>query len=223
MFSRLVLIATTLTLSTFCATELTTYRSFHFGESPTVAGKQPGIRLADMRTMQKRPAMIQELDWRPEMSYQGNSKGVDPVRDGVLRFYNGELFQIVTTYNRDKVEGMTDADMITALSATYGVASSPSVEIPFHSNYGETAKVIARWGNDDYEYDLVRTGDQASFALVLSMKRLEKLAQASILEASRLDALEAPQRAIDAQKKLDADNRMLVDKARAANILNFIP
>jgi len=225
MFPRLMLLAATLSISIFGATsvDFSGYRGFKFGSNLAVVAKQPGVRMTDLRTMHQRPAKIQELDWRPETAYQSDAKRVDPVRDGLLRFYNGELFQIVTTYDRQKVEGMTDSDMVEALSTTYGAATKPSGEIPFHSNYGETARVIARWENGDYSFNLIRTGDQSSFALVLSMKHLETLAQAAIVESNRLDALEAPQREIDAQKKADATNRALLDKARAANKLNFLP
>ena len=60
----------------------------------------------------------------------------------------------------------------------------------------------------EYSYDLVRTGDRASFALILYSKQLEALAQASIVEAARLDAEEAPQRELDKQKKRDDDDRL---------------
>jgi hypothetical protein len=36
-----------------------------------------------------------------------------------MRFHNGELFRIVVTYDRYKVEGMTASDMIQAISMTY--------------------------------------------------------------------------------------------------------
>jgi hypothetical protein len=48
--------------------------------------------------------------------YRADAKEVGPVREGLLRFYNGQLFQIVTTYDREKVEGMTEADMVEAIA-----------------------------------------------------------------------------------------------------------
>jgi len=145
------------------------------------------------------------------------------VRESLLRFYNGELFQIVTTYDRQNVEGMTEADMVEAISRTYGTATKPAVEIPYHSNYGDTASVIARWEDPEYSCSLVRTGDRTSYALLLSVKRLDSLAQAAIMEARRLDALEAPQRAIDLQKEQEAKRRLALDEARSVNLPNFRP
>ena len=46
---------------------------------------------------------------------------------------------------------------------------------------------------------------------------------ASIVEAARLDADDAPQRELDKQKKRDDDDRLALDKARAVNKPNFRP
>ena len=145
------------------------------------------------------------------------------MKDGLLSFYNGELFRIIVTYDRYKIEGMSADDMIQAISATYGPATKPTAEIAYHSNYAEVAPVLARWEDSEYSYDLVRTGDRSSFALILYSKKLETLAMASIVEAARLDADEAPQRELDKQKKRDDDDRLALDKARAVNKPNFRP
>jgi hypothetical protein len=205
------------------AGDFSNYREFQFGMSLSVAAKKAGMKPSEARLVHQRPAVIQELEWRPGSPFQAEPVKADPVEDGLLRFYNGQLFQIVITYNRYRVEGMTADDMVEAISLTYGAATRPSAEIRYHSNYGEVAPVIARWEDSRYSYNLVQTGDQSSFALVLYSKRLDALAQAAIVEAVRLDALEAPQRAIDLQNKEEAERRLVLDKARSANIPNFRP
>lgn len=205
------------------AADFSSYRGFRLGAELAATAKHAGVNPAVARVVHQRPARIEEMEWRPVSSYQLGKTAVDPVRDGLLRFYEGELFQIVTTYDRQRVEGMSDADMVKAISTVYGTAATPVASIPYHSNYGESAAVIARWENAEYSHSLVRTGDQASFALILSSKRLDALAQAAILEALRLDVIEAPQKAIDEQKKQDAGLRMVLEKARSANVPNFRP
>ena len=205
------------------AADFSTYRGFQLGSTVVSASKQAGAKVSDVRVIHQRPALIQELDWRPVSLYQMDTKKVDPVRDGLLRFYNGELFQIITTYDRQKVEGMTEADMVEAISLTYGVATKPAVEVAYHSNYGEDTPVLARWEDAEYSHSLVRTGDRASFALIMSLKRLEALARSAIAEAGRLDSLEAPQRALDLEKRQQADTRTVLDKARSVNVPNFRP
>ena len=207
--------------SMLSAADLSSYRGLKLGMSLAAASKLAGTRPTDARIVQKRPTMIQEMNWELRPA-QVNPKP-DPVKDGLLSFYNGELFRIVVTYDRYKIEGMSADDMIQAISATYGTAAKPTAEIAYHSNYAEAAPVLARWEDAEYSYDLVRTGDRSSFALILYSKKLETLAMASIVEAARLDADEAPQRELDKQKKRDDDDRLALDKARAVNKPNFRP
>jgi hypothetical protein len=189
----------------------------------SVATKQAGRKPSDVRSIHERPAVIQELDWQPQLPFLADPVKADPVKDGVLCFYNGELFRIVVTYDRYRVEGMTPEDMIDAISATYGIASRHAGAIPYHSIYGDVAEVIARWEDSEYSYNLVRTGNQSSFSMVLYSKRQDALAEAAIVEAVRLDAQEAPQREIEVQKKKREEDGLALEKARSANKPNFRP
>ena len=211
-FFRMPILCAAIGTSLLGAADLATYRGFQFGMDFALAGKQPGARPSESRIVQQRPALIQELEWRPEAAS-------DPVKQAVLSFYNGELSRIVVTYDRYKVEGMSAGDMTEALSAVYGPAANPKDQISFRSNYGDTVAVVARWEDADYAYNLIETGDRASFAMVLTSKRLNALADASIVGAARLDAAEAPLRALEVQKKRDD----ALEKARAINKLNFRP
>jgi hypothetical protein len=205
------------------AADFSNYRGFQFGEKLAVAAKQAGVEASEAKLVHQRPAIIQELEWRPVSRYQIETQSADPVREGLLRFYNGELFQIVSTYERQRVEGMSEADMVEAISAIYGAATEPMDQIAYHSYMGEVTPVIARWEDSEYSFNLVRTVDGASYALILSLKRLDVLAQAAIAEAVRLDVLDAPQKAIALQKKQDADNQLRLEKARSVNMPNFRP
>ena len=91
------------------------------------------------------------------------------------------------------------------------------------SIWREVARVLARWENPGYLYDLVRTGDQTSFALILRSKQLDALATDAIVAAEKLDAKEAPERADALQRKLDAEARIALEKARATNKSSFRP
>ena len=163
------------------------------------------------------------MNWELRSAAQAGPAKPDPVKDGLLSFVDGQLFQIIVTYDRYKIEGMSADDMVQAISATYGPATKPTAEIAYHSNYAESATVLARWEDAENSYDLVRTGDRSSFALILYSKKLEAVAQSAIAESARLDAEEAPQRELDKQKKRDDDERVALDKARAVNKPNFRP
>lgn len=201
--------------------ELGTYRGFQFGMNVSTAARQAGVQASDAKVVHARPAVIQELEWMPRTF--PNARAAEPIRDGLLSFYNGELFRIVVNYERDRVAGMTPADMVAAISKTYGAATQPNVEVAFRSNYAEVAPVIARWEDSQYSYNLVRSGYGDSFAMVMYSQRVDALALGAIAEAARLDAKEAPARAIEAEKKLQQDERVALQKARSVNAPNFRP
>ena len=198
--------------------DFSSYRGMQFSMNVPAAAKQAGMNATDARTVHQRPALIQELEWRPRFVEM-----TDPAKEGMLYFFNGELFRMEITYDSYKVEGMTAEDMIGALSEPYGTATRPAAEIAYHSVYGETAAVLARWENPEYSYNLVRTGDRSSYALVLYSKRINALAQMARTEAVKLEAQEAPRRELEAQRKLDDEAKVALDKARSLNRPNFRP
>lgn len=207
----------------FAATDLSTYRGMQFGMDLAAAARQSDMKVTDAKAIHERPDLIQEIDWQPRASFAPDPVKVDPVQDVLLSFFNGHLFRIVVMYDSHKIEGMSAEDMIDAISLTYGTATKPDVAIPFHSNYAEAARVIARWESPEYSGDLVRTGDQTSYAMVFYSKPLEALAEASTVRAVRLEAQEAPQREIDSQKKRQDAARLVLENARSVNKPNFQP
>jgi hypothetical protein len=208
--------------SLFGANDLSSYRGLQFGMNLAAATKEVGTIPNEVRILHRQPDVIQEMDWEPRASL-ANSATADPVKGALLYFFNGELYRIVVAYDRYKIEGMTADDMIKAISLTYGTATRPEAVIPYHSNYAESATVVARWEGAEYAYDLVHTGDQASFAMILYSKRLDAVAEASIVKAVKIETEEAPQRELDKQKKRDDEDRLALEKARLVNTPNFRP
>lgn len=204
------------------ATDFSRYRGFELGSKVAVARLQPGTR-AVTRVVQQRPGVIEELDWRPPYHFETSPPAPDPVGEILLRFFNQKLFQIVVTYDRLRIQGMTESDLMEGISGTYGQAANPKTQIAFQSNYGESALVLAQWGNEEYVYSLIRTADGSSFALVATMARLETQARQSMVEARRLDVLEAPQKEADLKAKQANDQQVLLEQARGTNITLFHP
>jgi hypothetical protein len=52
--------------------------------------------------VQQRPALIQELDWRPQYQSPSTRLAMDPVLDVALTFYNDQLFRIAITYDQSR-------------------------------------------------------------------------------------------------------------------------
>jgi hypothetical protein len=208
-----------------CAQDLSIYRGFQFGMDLTAVAKQAEIRPSDARVVHQRPAVIQELEWRPQRAFI-SSKETDPVSQVLFSFYNGELFRVLVTYDRDKTRGLTDQDMVDAISTLYGTATRPAADLVLFSSsrvYNNTEKVIARWEDSQYSYNLFRVSYSSGFGMAAFSKGLDALAQQATIEAIRLDAQEAPEREIERQKKQDEENRLAQDKARPGNKANFRP
>ena len=205
------------------AVDFSRYRSFRIGtDLATIAG-QARMDPSQAKVVHRRPALIQELEWRPQPL--GPSTQTEAVSEVVFSFYNGELYRLVVNYDRYKTEGLTAEDLIAAISATYGSATRSAAEIVLPSIYGdnETLEILARWEDAEYSFNLVRFSHQTSFTLVALSKRLDVLARAAVSEAVRLDAQEAPQREIALQDRQAEENRVQQEKARLANKPGFRP
>ena len=208
------------------AQDLSRYREFEFGMGLLSVAKQAGMKPSEARTIHQRPAVIQELEWQPQHFLGDSSLQTDPVRGVLFSFYNGELFRIVVNYDRYRTKGLTDEDMIQAISAKHGTATRPPAKIISFSSsqvYNDSEKVLARWEDAQYSFNLFRSSYQPTFGMVVFSKRLDALARAAIVEALRLDEQEAPQREIERQKKQDEENRTTQEKARLVNKATFRP
>src|SRR5271157_3398963 len=204
------------------ALDLSSYREFQFGTSLPAVAKQVNLRPSDARVIHQRPAVIQELDWRVPQS-AGSTDSVDEV---LFTFYNGGLFRMLVTYDHSRTDGLTDEDMVEAISAKYGTATRPAEKIVLFSSsqvYNDREKVIARWEDSQYSFNLFRSTYQPTFGMVIFAKGLDAQAQVASAEAIRLDEQERPQREIDRQKKKDADNLVEQAKARLVNKPAFLP
>lgn len=199
------------------ATDLSRYREFELEANLATVAKQAGMKLGEAKVVHQRPAVIQELAWE--------AGPLDSVNGIVFSFLNGELFRLVVDYDPYKTDGLTVKDMIEALSVNYGTAADPLAEITVPSGYGgeETVKVIARWEDSQWSFNLVRFKYEPSFALVALSKRLQAEARASVDEADRLDRIEAPQREIARQNTENQEKQLQQDKARLANKPGFRP
>ncbi len=206
------------------AQDLSRYREFQLGMNLLAVAKQADMKPSEARLIHQRPAVIQELNWQSQLSL--TSSQADPVRTILFSFYNGELFRMVVNYDPYRTKGLTDEDMVEAISAKYGTATRPAGKIILFSSfqvYNDSEKVIARWEDSQYSFNLFRSSYQPTFGMLVLSKRLDALAQAAIVEAIRLDEQEAPQREIARQKKQDQEDRAAQEKARLVNKVAFRP
>jgi hypothetical protein len=200
--------------------DLSRYRDFQFGSNLTTVAKKIGANPSEAKVIHSRPALIQELDWRPESL--GQSSQTESVQEVVFSFYNGELFHMAVTYDRYQTEGMTAGDVIDAISAKYGTAEKPTPPVnAAQVEYGNHDEIVAQWQDSQYSFDLIRSSYGPSFKMIGVLKRLEGPAQTAIDEAKRLDDQEAPQR--DAARIADEKEaeQARLEKARLVNKPKF--
>ncbi len=200
--------------------DLSKYRNFSFGMSLVELSNQVNLKPLQTKLIHKHPAVIQELTWWPRES-SGSSPQADTVWQVFFTFYNGKLYRILVTYDRDATEGLTAEDMVQAISAQYGTATRPDAQISFPTNelYRSTEKVIARWEDSQYSIILFRATSLNSFGLVMFSKRLDRQTEAAMAESVKLEGQEDLQKEIERQKK-QTDN---LEVARQKNRKAFHP
>ena len=200
--------------------DLSRYRKFALGTSLAAISKQVGQDAHQATLISERPALIQEMrHWQFETSDSWDRMG--PVSHISFNFYNGALYRIVVIYDDKAVEGLTEEDMVKAISARYGngVRLYPEIDFPNHDVYSSPEKVIAQWEDSQNSVSLFHSTGSESLGLAVFSKRVNAQAEAAIVESAKLAKEQAPQKEIDRQKK-EVDD---LDIARQKNIKSFRP
>jgi hypothetical protein len=188
------------------AQDLSRYRHFTLGMSLTRVLERTDKKMADVKVLQRRPALMQEVTWWPP-NIPGPLFQSDTVEQMLFSFQNGELYKISVTYDRTSTEGLTPEDMVKSISAKYGPATNvvPDVDSTKIDSYDVKQKLVATWEDSQYSFNLVRSSFTDGFGLVIYSKRANAEAELAIAEAVKLDKQEGPQREAERQKKQTDD------------------
>ncbi len=201
------------------------YRDFRLGGDIASVSALTGLKASDAKTVHARPAMLQDLEWRRPFTLD-DEKLTDPVQRITFSFYNDQLFRLVIDYDRDRTEGLTDEDMIEAISTMYG-APAPATftrgRAPLPVIDAASGAKVADWGNDEYTAVLYRASYGSGFRMVVTSVRLNALARTAEAQALQLDERDAPKRELARQKQEADEARALQEKARLANKPTFKP
>jgi hypothetical protein len=176
----------------------------------------------DLRTLHTRPALIQELSWRPPY-VSGNAPGDrDSVRAIVFSFIDDSLYRIAVAYDSAETEGLTSSDMIAALTEPYGLPTARPRPVRRNDSLSFAAP-IARWTGDGTTVVLSHTAYSRTFSLVIASTAIEARARQAEATAVRLDAREAP--ALEVARAAAADAAAKADAAqtRSTNKEAFRP
>lgn len=202
------------------AQDFSKYRNFSLGTNLAAVLKHTDQRLLDVKATHDGSLLFQELTWRPANGI-GVSYRSESVDELVFSFYKGELYKMVVNYDRASTEGLTADDMVKSISAKYGPATSVALEIDAAANepYTVRGKPVASWEDSQYSLNLVRSSFSTAFQLIIYSKRVNAEADAALAQTVKVDELEAPQKAIERQKK-EAD---AIELTRQKNQKSFRP
>lgn len=196
--SILCFIAVLLTAPLLRGQDLSKYRHFTFGMSLTRVLERTDQKMADVKVIHSRPALIQELTSWPA-SVPGTSLRPESVEQIVFSFYDGELYKISVSYDRSSTEGLTADDIVKSITAKYGPATFTALAIDFTAN--ERQQPVASWEDSQYSFNLVRSSFPGGFQLVIYSKKVNAEAELALAEAVKLDKQEGPQREAERLKK----------------------
>jgi hypothetical protein len=220
-------VAVALMLSTqmFSGQTVAHYRDFQLGSTMASVAALTGVSAEEAKVVHARPAILQELQWNRPYGNGETNAAPDPVQQIGFSFYDDQLFRLVIDYDRNRTQGLTDADIVEAISGMYGPAITPASTSTRAAapQTDENDTRVARWGNSEYTAVLYRSTYASGLRMIVTSSRLSALAQRAEAQALRLEEREAPQRERARQQKEAEDAKAIQQSARLANKAAFIP
>jgi hypothetical protein len=204
------------------------YRQFRLGSSVAAVSSLTDARASDLRIIHERPALLQDLSWRPRYAAGTPIPNLDPVDDIVFSFYNDQLFRIAVSYDNTRTAGLTREDLISALSNDYGAPTTVATVRAGRSTaraydaYGALA-LIAEWQRGQTKVTLSQGTYGSGYSLSIVAVPVETLARTAHAAAVVMDAREAPAREAALAKKQEEDARVEQERARTTNKEAFRP
>ena len=94
-----------LSAQTLQAQDRSRYRDFQLGSDLRSVAALAKVPASEAKTIHQRPAVIQELEWRPPY-FAGGSTAVqkEPVQRILFSFYDDQLFRLVINYDRQRTD-----------------------------------------------------------------------------------------------------------------------
>ena len=213
-----------LAVSTVSSAELSRYREFELGASvATVTAVTQNA--ARVKTVHSRPALLQQLEWRPRYMAGAPQADRDSIGEVVFSFVDDQLFQMSIAYAQDRTSGLTDQDMVGSLTAVYGAPSSPAPRTRTTSSLValDAPVVIAEWRHADTTVVLQRKEYSESFFLVITSLPLDVMARKAQATAVAMDQREAPAREAALLKKRADEEKVAAETIRSTNKKVFQP
>jgi hypothetical protein len=201
------------------------YRAYAMGDSLLAISRQVGLPVIDATTTPAVSGAVQELRWHARYVRRGTAPSGDPVDRLVFSFYEHRLFRIVIDYAPDRTDGMTESDMVGAVSVLYGspirrtLAANADVTAPVRP--AET--LIAEWTSGDQSVALLALQGQTAFRLIVVSSALQRLAREAGAREASADRPDWPSIEAARTRATLLGAEPLRQITRRANVASFVP
>jgi hypothetical protein len=204
------------------------YREFQLGASVAAISALTDTRVADVTLVHERPAVMQELKWMPSSfgtAGRSLSRG-NGLQQVTFSFYENQLYRMMVDYERSQTRGMTDRDVVNAVSTAYGPPSSSKISdegTDARGNESVASRLVARWNGPGYAIAVSRWAYGGAWQLVVESTPLAALARTADVRADLLDVQEGPQREAERSRREQQGKNDAEAAAREANKATFLP
>lgn len=201
------------------------YRTYAMGDSLMAISRQIGLPVIDATSTPAASGAVQELRWHARYVRRGTAPAGDPVDRLIFSFYEHRLFRVVVDYAPDRTEGMTESDMVAAVSAIYGsplrrtLASSEAGLVP--ARPAET--VIAEWTRGDQSVALLALQGRTAFRMIVVSSALQTLAREGGAREAPTDRPDWPSIEEARTRASLPGSEPLRQITRRANVASFVP
>jgi hypothetical protein len=197
------------------------YRGVSMGDSVSTVIASLHMKPSDIAIVHARPAMVQQLTWQPNQFLTGTTGSRDTLAEMVLTFHLGRLARVDATYDPERTEGLTDADLHETFTTVYG--RSMLVPTPSGVDASRDPEIIGQWGDDDTLVVLSRAAYPRRIKLTVSSVAGDRLLQDALASGVRLDAIEVPTRDMVRRASDEQTKRTRDEQSRRDNKSSFKP
>ena len=205
---------------------LSRYRGITLGDSVQSVADRLQLPVTEVTVVHERPSLVQQLTWRPHRFISGTTLNPEALAEMVLTFHVGRLARIAVTYDRERIAGLTNTDLLEATSDVYGTAMLASTPTAMQTPTVPAAsdqEVIGRWRDAESIVVLWREPYPDRVGLLLTSITGDLASQEAIAEGVRLDAAGAPARDLARRDAAAAAVVMRDEKTRRENKATFKP
>ncbi len=201
------------------------YRTVTLGDSVPAVLEGLKARLPDVKVVQERPTLVQQLTWRPQRYVSGAAVDLDPIDEMTLTFHLGRLVRIAVIYDRARTEGLTDTDLAEAFTGVYGPPMLPSTSshTPEPDARPAAAGVIGLWGDGQTLVTLWREGYRQQLRTTVTTLVADAAMRDALASGVALAASEAPGKELDRRTADAAALLTRAERIRRDNKASFKP